>query len=283
LIDYWEGKKCIELDVTKSWRTLLSEKMEKCSPIEKQMKSSIIVTDNAIKNKSNIGSSSIRQKPIAKRKQAESPTPAVEVITHSYNQSVILPKRYDSQNSFNPLNGSDPLNGFYPPKEFSPSKESKLSLLEDGEELATSKDNNVVSISTWRKQVRSEFTKGQRTHFSEDLNIYAACVFIDRLEASTGAPLMIKMGAFELLHRLTEKCEITFRDVPAVATACFFLSNKICVDEHPVVARMNYVLKEANKLIDKDSLFSAAVRDTMTTSSLLRSSMAIKRPVRGIV
>ena len=82
--------------------------------------------------------------------------------------------------------------------------------------------------------------------FSEDLNVFSVCYFIDRLAVSLKAPRRIEMVAFELLHVLCTFKEISFRDIPAVATACFFLSNKVCVDDC-MTLRFKHVLKGAHE------------------------------------
>ena len=105
-------------------------------------------------------------------------------------------------------------------------------------------------------------------YLNDNLNVYSACYFIDRLAASLKAPRRIEMVAFELLHILCTTKEISFRDIPAVATACFFLSNKICVDDC-MTLRFRHVLKGAQKVIENVPLFKAAVMDRNSASSLL--------------
>jgi hypothetical protein len=77
------------------------------------------------------------------------------------------------------------------------------------------------------------------------------------------------MVAHHLLHQLAYHKEISFRNVPSAATACFFLSNKICVDDVEVL-RFKYVDKAAQKIIQSYPYFKAADADKDSSSVLLK-------------
>ena len=105
-------------------------------------------------------------------------------------------------------------------------------------------------------------------HLTENIDVFSVCNFIARLSRNFNAPLRIESVAFHLFHLLCRKIVILFRDIPAVATACFVLSNKICVDDC-IMLRLRFILKKAQALIHACPLFYAAAQDTSNKSAII--------------